>query len=105
MSYLPNTSVSSVPSSVSEIVEANRKAARVALDGLVLELKRTVVNAIGTRDKGSLDITVAERYRQATVVLMEQLTSDSRVQGSLIDAGSGRTAFKLTWDLTDPAKY
>jgi hypothetical protein len=106
MSYLPNTSVSSVPSSVSEIVEVNRKAARVALNGLVLELKRTVVNAIGTKDKGSIDISTSAKYNQAAVVLMAQLTSDARVQGELtmVTTEDHRIRFQLTWDLTGPAK-
>jgi hypothetical protein len=86
--------------SVMVIVADNRRVARLALDGLVLELQKTVVQAIGVRDQGAIDISASERYRQAAVILMAQLTQSPKVQGTLTE-DDGSIRFQLSWDLTE----
>jgi hypothetical protein len=94
--------VSTMPSSVEEIIELNRRAARDALDASVLKIKRNIVDAIGVRDVGSITLCIHIILSQAAMILMEQLTKDPRVQGDLSSSVDGSLQFKLSWDLTEP---
>jgi hypothetical protein len=101
MSHLLHTSVSSVPSSVADIVEANRKEDKVELTKRVLSLKRVIAQSIGIKDVGSIALRLTQKDSQAAVVLMAQLTQDQRVVGEL-GTDANLIIFNLKWDLTDP---
>jgi hypothetical protein len=93
---------SSIPSSVADIIELNRRAARATLDASVLKIKRNVVDAIGVRDVGSITLGISMVLSQAAMILMEQLTKDPRVRGELSSNVDASLQFKLSWDLTQP---